>query len=150
MYQFSFVLFQHEDNIDEDSNDPERHEYLIEAGLPVDLANPAFTEGLLALEDKLTAEIIAALGMPVIFYGHDAHGNLDCAIFCSSVEEVRKIDSFIRNNTVGGDCNVELCTPYTMATEWTLYTDGVNGPRYGYGAWSHNTGTVEEWLDSQP
>jgi hypothetical protein len=77
--------------------------------------------------------------------GHDSSGNLVCKFPIDSVEDVENALKVINRNHIGGDDQIDTGVQYFTAQGFTLYPQGVNGPRYSEN--SQDDGTLEEWLE---
>jgi len=78
--------------------------------------------------------------------GHDSAGNLVCRFSIDSVEDVENALKVINRNHIGGDDQIDTGVQYFTAQGFTLYPQGVNGPRYSdEGSYP----TIEEFLEEE-
>lgn len=78
--------------------------------------------------------------------GHDSAGNLVCKFSIDSVEDVENALKVINRNHIGGNDQIDTGVQYFTAQGFTLYPQGVNGPRYSdEGSYP----TIEEFLEEE-
>lgn len=103
--------------------------------------------GLFALsqEDKALEHLEKLFGRKIGNEGHGSYGDLVCKIPVSSHEEVEKLNEIVERNTIGGDDEIDAGERYHVARGFTLFPEGVNGPRYSHE--SSSEGTIADWLE---
>jgi hypothetical protein len=96
---------------------------------------------ILRWEDSAMREIAEGIGHRVSNEGHDSYGILVCKVFPDTLRDVEKMVDWVMANTGGGDDIVYLDNHFS-AGQWTLFPQGVNGPRVMFA-------DFDEWLEEE-
>ncbi|MFA6234293.1 MAG: DUF2958 domain-containing protein [Bacteroidota bacterium] len=101
------------------------------------------------LEFKALKEMSTLLGKRVENEGHGSGDELVCKFSVSKWIEVKNINDIIKRHTTGGDDEISLNTPYTVARGFTLYPDAelANGRAWGVSSGGRVLGDLDDWLE---
>ncbi|OHD26988.1 MAG: hypothetical protein A2Y38_08215 [Spirochaetes bacterium GWB1_59_5] len=145
-----FDIVTEDYNIEEDvsaaeDNDEDAIERLTNSGLGFP---PDYSKAV-EWDFRAMKELAAMLGVRIDNEGHGSDEALICKFSVSDWAEVKRVADLVKRHTTGGEDQISLDTPYTVAQGFTLFPDAelVNGRSWGNGM-GRLEGDLDEWLEA--